>query len=307
MIIIKLKNKSHNLLLNIDLTQSALKKIKSLDASSLDYQISIDTIVLRAKLDDEQLDTIFDYFMYHYKQSKKYHYNLNLIKQYGIMIQILPTEPMYHKHFNTTITLTPLFFQLDYIPHSIIDLLTELPLSIVRMDIATDFTTEYKDNVCLLKYHAKQTEFLYKSETKYMGKRQSKLSAISYDRNQKARARKLNIQYSNSNRVEARLRFKMHEQMLPFINHTTIRERLSKIMYIHSIDDLHEIDGYSKNRLKKLHNNNSYLKKFGVNEQKKIKSYLKLKRVPLEQLYQQHQQKLFSFMQKRERELKQVA
>lgn len=279
-----------------------LSKLKSKNINDFNYKINIDTIVLRAKLTDEQIDYIFDHFYYHYKRTKKYRYNL-FLKQYGISIQISPIEPTLHAHFNTTITLTPAFFNLNYIPHSIVDVLKTLPFSITRLDIATDFPYQYANNVLHLKNHGNQKDFIYRNESKYVGSKASRFKAISYDRNKKEQAKNSNIvhAFTFNNRLETRLRFKMNEQPINAINHDLIEQQLAKVIYIPSITAL-KLDGWSKNSLLKIHDNYDLFKALKQNDKKNLKQYLQLNRAPLDAIYSANIDTIYQFLTYREYE-----
>lgn len=258
------------------------------------YQINIDTIVLRAKLTHQQIDSIFDYFHYNYRPSKKYWYNAYL-KEYGLSIQIHPKEPTLHVHFNTTITLTPSFFSAEYIPYSILDILKMLPFSVTRMDIATDFPYQYADNVLLFKHHGNAKEFIYRNESKYVGSKTARFKAVSYDRNQKEKSRGNNINHIYSNRIETRLRFKMNEQPINNINHDLISEQLAKVIYIPSIDNL-KLDGWTKNTLRKIHNDSSLLKQFTDRQRRDLRKYVKISRTPLDEIYKANIDTIYQFL-----------
>lgn len=265
-----------------------------------DYKISLDTMVLRVKLTDEQRDFIFDRFYYDFHRSKHYRYSL-YFKEMGFTLQLSPKINLLHSYFNATITLHRKFFRRDYIPHSIIDILKYIDWSVVRLDIAFDYRNSKQDSL-LFKHHGSLKEASYENETYYVGNHKSQKKShtlVNYDRNLKEIKRNTGIEHEYNNRLEARFKFKMVDMKLNHMDHTMIYKQLKRYLFISQIDKLFT-NGYRKNRIRKIQHNYKQLKLYEYKEAAIIKKLIKDQREPLEEFYKLNIVNLFGFMEYQE-------
>ncbi len=260
-----------------------------------DYTIGLDTIVMRTKLTDEQKQFIYDRFYYSFHRSKHYRYAL-YINTIGFVLQLSPLEPKKHAYFNASIALNPKFFKQDYIPHSIIDVLTTIDWKVTRMDIAFDYKAPKQDSL-LFKHNGKMKDNNFK-DSYYVGaysKDRKNHRIVNYDRNLKEESRNNEITHKFSNRLETRFNFTMKEMPLNDLKHAVILNELSRYLFISSIDHT-QFDGWTKNRLRKLQNNYEQYKAQKAKEQRKLRKMIKQSREPLEAIYEANMDNLFDFM-----------
>lgn len=257
-------------------------------------------MVLRVKLTDEQKEFIYDRFYYSFHKSKHYRYSL-YYEEMGFVLQLSPKNSLLHSHFNAKITLHRKFFQRNYIPHSIIDILTFIDWSVVRLDIAFDYKTSKQDGI-LFKHHGLLKEASYSNETYYIGNHKSQKKShtlVNYDRNIKELKRNSGIHHEYGNRVETRFRFKMADMKLNSMNQEIIYSKLKRYLFISDINKV-DADGYRKRRIRKLQHNYKQLKAYGDNEVKAIRKLFKAEREPLEEIYKSNVTQLFDFMNYKE-------
>lgn len=278
---------------------SKANKLKS-NNNETDKKVSIDTIILRVKLTDEQKEFIYDRFYYGFHRSKHYRYSL-YFDEMGFTLQLSPKKSVLHSYFNATITLHRKFFQRDYIPHSIIDILTFIDWSIVRLDIAFDYKIS-KQNSLLFKHHGNLKDASYENETYYVGNHKSQKKShtlVNYDRNIKEIKRGTGIHHEYSNRLETRFKFKMADMKLSNMNHNLIHNKLKKYLFLSDIDQLNTI-GYRKNRIRKMQHNYKQLDTYDKKEAATIRKLIKTQREPLEEIYKSNITNLFDFMNYKE-------
>lgn len=252
---------------------------------------SIDTMVLQAKLTNEQMDSVFDYIHHGYYNDKRYRYNLH-IADYGFNIHLLPHNPLWK--FNAKITLQTNFFTQKYVPHSLIDILHLLDWSVTSIDIAFDFHTAIEDSIAFTHHGNVKVNQLTDENghsSTYTGafnpKRKNNQS-IHYDRNQKEIS--LNFEsggYNHvlSNRYEVRLSFKMDELPLHNIDHHLIMKQLKKYIFISSIAKM-DTEGKTKRKFRKIAEAPEKLNGYYKDKRSMLKKIAKMHREPLEVYYE---------------------
>ncbi|RLQ92113.1 hypothetical protein [Planomicrobium sp. Y74] len=275
------------------------KRVKTSD-NHIDKIVSIDTLVLRVKLTDEQKEFLYDRFYYDFHRSKYYRYSL-YFEDMGFTLQLSPKKNELHKYFNATLTLHRKFFQRDYIPHSIIDILNFIDWSIVRLDIAFDYNNSKQDSL-LFKHHGNLKDASYENETYYIGNHKSQKKShtlVNYDRNLKEIKRNTGIDHDYSNRLETRFKFNMAAMKLNNMNHDLIYTQLNRYLFIADISSVNT-DGYRKNRIRKLQHNYKQIKQFDTKEAKEIRRLINAQREPLVDIYKSKKSSLFDFMNYKE-------
>ncbi|PSL41158.1 hypothetical protein B0H99_103294 [Planomicrobium soli] len=268
--------------------------------NNIDKKVSIDTMILRVKLTDEQKEFIYDRFYYGFHRSKHYRYSL-YFEEMGFTLQLSPKKSVLHSYFNGTITLHRKFFQREYIPHSIIDILTSIDWSIVRIDIAFDYKTSKQDSL-LFKHHGNSKDASYENETYYIGNHKSQKKShtlVNYDRNIKEIKRGTGIEHEYGNRLETRFKFKMADMKLNNMNQELIYNQLKKYLFLSNIDQLNT-NGYRKNRIRKMQHKYKQLTLYDKKEAATIKELIKASREPLEEIYKLNITNLFSFIEYKE-------
>ncbi|MFS0575207.1 hypothetical protein AB1K83_06220 [Sporosarcina sp. 179-K 3D1 HS] len=262
-------------------------------------KISIDTMILQAKLSHNEIDDILSHISSAYSyQSKGYDYNLSL-KQYGVFIQL---RPKYGFKFNAKITLQTAFFKLKEVPQSILDIL-KLNWSITSLQIAFDSHTSLA-NSFTFKHHGniKHKQIIDENghKTLYFGAfnpANKNNRSIRYDRNEK----EISLEFESggnhlfSNRYEVRLSFKIGEQPLNNVNHELISKRLSRHIFIPNIGAM-DTDGYTKRKFSKIAEDYGRLDGYYRDEKTQLKAIAKAHREPLEQHYNDKKERLFNFI-----------
>lgn len=256
-----------------------------------------DTMIIQGKLSKKEIENILAHISS--KNSYRtdgYRYNISL-KDYDIFIQI---HPEHAYKFNAKITLQTAFFQLKYIPESILDIL-RMNWSITTLQIAFDSHTSLYDSFAY-KHHGNIKHEQMKDDnghkSLYFGAfnpRNKNNRSIRYDRNEKEVSRdfKDGGKHLYSNRFEVRLTFKIGEQPLNNINHDLIVQRLSRYIIISNIEAM-ETDGYTKRKFRKIAEDYNRLDNYYNNEKRSLRAIAKANREPLEDYYAKHHKRLFS-------------
>lgn len=213
---------------------------------------------------------------------------------------MLPNDPLWS--FDIKIVLQTIFFQSAYIPHSIIDILQSLPLSITGLDISFDYRTSnansftYKHNGNI-KHQQLVDEHGHKSL--YMGAfnpRRKNNRSIMYDRNEKEYSRDMSShdRHIYSNRFEVKLKWKIGEQLLNDISHQQITDELKKRIFIVDIDEM-DTNGHIKRKFKFINEDYDRLTSYyKANDRRKLRVIAKANRQPLEDIYNDNIHHLFS-------------
>lgn len=160
-----------------------------------DIQISIDTMILVAKLTYEQQEEIINRIVLYHKnlyQDKYFRYSRRIN---NVTIKFSPRNPLANINYNTMLILQK-NASLTKLPYSIQEILQFDTWKIKRIDIAFDFTNHPPfstfTNRLIMKHHG-NVKFLQQSkndkdwQSEYVGSLNSKTEAKAccYDRNEK--------------------------------------------------------------------------------------------------------------------------
>ena len=199
--------------------------------------VCVDRVELKAKLTKSDLDNLLTDLTDKYVGKKvipklqnnfvRAVYQFDLSKPYGVFIEVIPFEKT-----NLKIQLQSKFTNnLQGNNPDMLALLTDYPLYITRLDIATDYTTPF-NNSAVLKRHGNQAQknFDTSSWIGSAGNRDKTAINSHYDRSKKVEGFDVS---KNINRFEVKMYFKESDNMtLSNINHGLITNRLQKEMFI---------------------------------------------------------------------------
>lgn len=273
-------------------------------------KVSIDTIKIKADATKEQIGAIFDLIYTGYHPTSYYEYNLHL-KNIGFSLHINPLPEEKRSNFNIAITLQTAFFQADYIPHSIIDILASIDWRIRWLDLAFDYVEPYA-NSFVYKHHGlvkhrklsddnNHTSFNLGSPTK----EQRNHRQINYDRNEKEISKGISdgSRHAYSNRFEAKLRFPLFgEKSMPLndISHDLIINQLKRYIFIVDLEEDMQIDGRTKRIFHGLQKDYDNINRYDTKRKAELKAIAYEHRQPIETVYTSHMDELFNFLTYRE-------
>lgn len=272
-----------------------------------DIQISIDTMILVAKLTYEQQEELINRIFLHQKnqyQDKYFHYSRKIS---NVTIKVSPRNPLANINYNTMLILQK-NASLTKFPYSIQEILQFDTWKIKRIDIAFDFTNHTPfstfTNRLIMKHHG-NVKFLQQSkndkdwQSEYVGSLNSKTEtkACCYDRNEKEADLSTGIEHDYPLRFEIRLYPKLNQyNFLKRIDHGWIENKLSKFIFIPDIEQL-PLNKWDKRRLYKVQQDYDYLKTLKPVKQKELKKCVTEHRVPFEDIYASNKEKLYSFLE----------
>ena len=234
---------------------------------------SIDTVKIKAKATKEQIEAIFDLIYTGYYPSKYYEYNFHL-KNIGFSLHINPLPKEKESNFNIAATLQTEFFQADYIPHSLIDILTSIDWRIRWLEIAFDYAEPYA-NSFVYKHHGLVKHYKLSDDNRHI----------------------------YSNRFEAKLRFPLFgEKSMPLnnISHDLIIKQLKRYIFIVDLDRDMQIDGRTKRIFHGLQQDYDNINRYDTKRKAELKAIAYEHRQPIETVYTNHVDELFSFLTYRE-------
>lgn len=265
------------------------------ELTSTNHTVRLDKLLLKAKIDKSQLDSVFDSFGKGFYPDNTYRYNLKINE--SIFLHMLPLDMNYLNKCNIVLSFNATFFNHYNLPHVVSDLLHSINFSVRAMHVAFDFDTSKQDSLAL-KYHGNQKSVFIENESYYNGSENSNCYSINYDRNAKEESYGTNITHLHSNRYEFRFTFKLGEQLIHNLNHELITNRLDRFIFIQDINLLHCGNPFKK-LLYKLKNDNDLLKVFypKQRERDKVKAYIKSNRVDFTSLYNQSIHSIYSFLE----------
>jgi len=199
-------------------------------------EICIDRVELRARLSQEEFDGLLDHLEGTFEshsmvEKKKSGYILHclvfdLSREFGIYIKLMP-----HEKINAEIQLQSKFTNnLQGNSPYILDLLNHHGWFITRLDVATDYTTPFKNSACL-KRHGNQTQKNFETSSWIGSTANSKKKAVnsSYDR----KVKDASLVSSFTNRFEVKMFFKEEDAMtFANLNHRIIANRLLAELFI---------------------------------------------------------------------------
>ena len=201
--------------------------------TSYKRSVGIDKVILKARLTTEEIEDLTSIFCYHIEHESqsngftKISYIMDLREQFGVYIKLQPfitgvnAEIQLHSKFTTNlIGNSPI----------ILDILNNPKWFIVRLDIATDYTTPFSTSAYLRRNgNQSQTNFETSSWSGSMGNRNKTACDSHYDR--KAEDELIDTNFTN--RFEVKLFFKEADNMKLYdLNHNLIVQRLQKEMFI---------------------------------------------------------------------------
>lgn len=272
-----------------------------------DIQISIDTMILVAKLTYEQQEEMINRIVLYHKnlyQDKYFRYSRRIN---NVTIKFSPRNPLANINYNTMLILQK-NASLTKLPYSIQEILHFDTWKIKRIDIAFDFSNHTPfstfSNRLIMKHHG-NVKFLQQSKnnkdwkSEYVGSLNSKTEAKAccYDRNEKEADLSTGIEHDYPLRFEIRLYPKLNEyNFLKRIDHGWIEKKLSKFIFIPDIEQL-PLNKWDKRRLYKIQQDYDYLKTLKLVKQKELKKCAKEHRVPFEDIYASNKEKLYSFLE----------
>lgn len=177
-------------------------------------QISIDTMILVAKLTYEQQEELIRIVLHQKNQyqDKYFHYSRKIS---NVTIKVSPRNPLANINYNTMLILQK-NASLTKLPYSIQEILQFDTWKIKRIDIAFDFTNHTPfstfTNRLIMKHHG-NVKFLQQSkndkdwQSEYVGSLNSKIEAKAccYDRNEKEADLSTGIEHDYPLRFEIRL------------------------------------------------------------------------------------------------------
>lgn len=193
----------------------------------------IDKAILKARLTAEELEEITHSFSYRVeKQTQgndfvRTNFIVDLTEQFGVYIKLQP----YSNSVNAEIQLHSKFTNnLEGNSSIILDILNNPKWFIIRLDIATDYTTPYNTSAYLRRHgNQTQTNFDTSSWSGSMGNPNKKACDSHYDR----LAEDETLETNFINRFEVKLFFKEADNMtLGDLNHNLIVQRLQKELFI---------------------------------------------------------------------------
>lgn len=277
--------------------------------STYDCNLSIDTLFLSLKLDDNQREYIYDRFIFNQnKNTYHWHYSQKDTKGLGFTIHALPSNSFTYRHYDHIIQLQKEVTTADYIPYSLGEIIGNIDWNIKRIDLAFDFKTPTEKSL-IMKHHGNvQFDTDDKWETIYLGKLKgrSPSKVAHYDRNIKESERETGIEHEYFNRYEVRMFPASNDDTMKLhsIKDDFILKHLQKYIIIPNIDDL-PLNKWDKNRLYKIKDDNTYtyFKTLDKKKQKELKEVTKAHRVPLEQIYLDNKHNLFKFTESHENDL----
>ncbi|MEX3745965.1 hypothetical protein [Lysinibacillus xylanilyticus] len=201
--------------------------------TSYKRSVGIDKVILKARLITEEIEDVTSMFSYHIEHESqsngftKISYIMDLREQFGVYIKLQPfitgvnAELQLHSKFTTNL-----------IGNSsiILDILNNLKWFIVRLDVATDYTTPFSTSAYLRRNgNQSQTNFETSSWSGSMGNRNKTACDSHYDR----KAEDESLEGNFTNRFEVKLFFKEADNMtFANLNHALIVQRLQKEMFI---------------------------------------------------------------------------
>ncbi|MFC9539052.1 hypothetical protein ACFTQ7_04120 [Lysinibacillus sp. NPDC056959] len=201
--------------------------------TSYKRSVCIDKVILKARLTVEEIEdltSMFSYYIEHEPQSNgftKISYIMDLRERFGVYIKLQPfitgvnAEIQLHSRFTTNlIGNSPI----------ILDILNNPKWFIVRLDVATDYTTPFNTSAYLRRNgNQKQTNYDTSSWAGSTGNPNKTACDSHYDR--KVEDELINSNFTN--RFEVKLFFKEANNMKLYdLNHNLIVQRLQKEMFI---------------------------------------------------------------------------
>jgi hypothetical protein len=274
-------------------------------------KVSIDTMILVAKLTQEQREKLFNRIMFHPKNLyEDQHFKFSR-KLKNIVLKVNPRNPLTYINYDVMLIIEKNTSSTD-VPYSIKEILQFDTWKIKRIDIAFDFSNHTPfstfPNRLIMKHHGNVKFFQqnyndkdWKSE--YIGSLSSKTEAKAccYDRNEKETDRGTGIVHDNPLRFEIRLYPKLNDyNSITNIDHGWIENKLSKFIFIPDIEQL-PFNKWDKRKCYKIQENYNYLKTLKETKQKELKEKVKKHRVNFEEFYTNNKEKLFSFLTLEER------
>ena len=275
-----------------------------------DSKVTVDTIKLKFKASREQIDSIFDHINYGYYPDNNYEYNLHM-KDIGFSLHINPLPVERRSNFTIAITLQTAYFEADYIPHSIVDILTSLDWRVRWFDVAFDYAEPYA-NSFVYKHHGLVKHYKLTDDNNHtsinLGSptvEQRNHRVISYSRNEKEFSKGISDsnRYSFTNRFEAKLRFPLYgEKSLPLndIGHDLIIKQLKRYIFIPNLEHDMQIDGRTKRIYQGLQQDYDNINRYDTKRKAELKAIAYSFRQPIEEVYTSHLDDLFKFLTYRE-------
>lgn len=273
-----------------------------------DVQISVDTMILVAKLSYEQQEELCERIVLEQRtqyQDKYFHYSRKIN---NIIIKTFPRNPLMNINYNTMLIFEKKASSAT-IPYAILEILQFDTWKIKRLDLAFDFSNNTPfstfQNRLILKHHG-NVKFLQQGKgpnnwnSEYLGTTNSKTEAKAccYDRNKKeADYGDPSVQHDHPLRFEVRLYPKLNEfNFLKRIDHGWIETKLSKFIFVPDIEQL-PLNKWDKRKLYKIQEDYDYLKSIKpLVKQKEIKQAIRDNRVPFEEIYASNKETFFSFL-----------
>jgi len=279
-----------------------------------DSKVTVDTIKLKFKASKQQIDSIFDHINYGYYSSNDYEYNFHM-KDIGFSMHINPLPVEKRSNFTVAITLQTAFFKADYLPHSIVDILTSYNFRIRGLDIAFDYAEPYAHSF-VYKHHGLVKHYKLTDDNNHtsinLGSptvEQRNHRVISYSRNEKEYSKGISEsnRHSFSNRFEVKLRFPMKnskdtskELRLNDINQNAILKQLKRHIFIPNLENDLQLDGRTKRIFYGLQQDYSNINRYDTKRKAELKAIAYSFRQPIEEVYTSHITDLFSFLTYRE-------
>jgi hypothetical protein len=269
-------------------------------------KVSIDTMILVAKLTHEQREKLFNRIMFHPKNLyEDQHFKFSR-KLKNIVLKAKPRNPLTSINYDVMLIIEKNTSLTD-VPYSIKEILQFDTWKIKRMDIAFDFSNNTPfstfPNRLIMKHHG-NVKFLQQNnndkdwKSEYIGSLSSKTEAKAccYDRNEKEIDRGTGIVHDCPLRFEIRLYPKLNEyNSIRNIDHGWIESKLSKFIFIPDIEQL-PFNKWDKRRLYKIQENYVFLKTLKETKQRELKKRILKHRVQFEDIYINNKKNLFSFL-----------
>jgi hypothetical protein len=266
---------------------------------NLSTRVSIDTLILVAKLTDLQLEFIYDRLVLDKKnqfQDKSFNY---CVRIGNIIIKTMPKKSWTYTNYNSMIIITKNTSS-TYIPYSIKEILQFKEWKFKRLDIAFDSNEPFNKSV-ILKHHGNLKLNEHNSEdwmTNYLHNIKSKteVKVANYDRNEKELEYDNEFEHEYPNRFEVRLFPKLNEfNFIHNPDHGWIQNKLEKYIYLLNIDNL-QTNKWNIRKLDKLRQDYNYWNELDTRKQQELKELGKNNRVPFENIYTENKIRLFSFL-----------
>lgn len=264
----------------------------------IDIKVTIDTIILVAKLDSESKEFINDRFIMN--GSSEFFRNSIVSKKPFFVINLNPRNKFAKRHYNAMIIIQ--HETLMNMPASLTEIIAKFDWKFKRIDIAFDSKCKF-DKHAFIKHHGNVKTYKGTGwRGYYIGSKQSKTKLNIYDRNKKEQDRGNAVHHEYGTRFEVRIRPKLTDaKTIHNIDSEMLAKELAKYIVIEDASLL-DTSQWNINRLHNLKDNltnkddyKNRWDRYGKTIQQELKAIAKQNKIPFEDLFTEQVDSLFQW------------